>query len=276
MQHVHMSDFISYCTVRIEAKSDSGVSCGTGFFFNFCNGQSPCIVTNKHVVEGSDEVVIYLSVKAKNEKHHKIEKINLGNVWHDFLKHPDVDLAALPIYSILQNLDKIDSLLRWAPINISYIPNNIEFENFLTIEDVTMVGYPNGIWDNVNNLPVIRRGITAMHPNINWKGQPEFIIDIAAFPGSSGSPVFIYNPGAYTERSGATIMSGGRLRLIGTLYAGSIHHADGSIEIIKIPTRDELFSRTQMPNNIGIVINSRCLLWFEKYIGELLALQRLR
>jgi hypothetical protein len=31
-----------------------------------------------------------------------------------------------------------------------------------------MIGYPNGIWDAKNNLPVIRKGITATHANIPW------------------------------------------------------------------------------------------------------------
>ena len=54
-----------------------------------------------------------------------------------------------------------------------------------------MIGYPDGIWDSVNNLPVIRKGITATHPHISWNGKTEFLTDIASFPGSSGSPYFL-------------------------------------------------------------------------------------
>ncbi len=44
-----------------------------------------------------------------------------------------------------------------------------------------MIGYPNGIWDEANNMPIIRRGITATHPNFNYNGKPEFMIDAACF-----------------------------------------------------------------------------------------------
>jgi len=57
-----------------------------------------------------------------------------------------------------------------------------------------MIGYPNGLWDHVNNLPLIRRGITASHPGVDYQiegqnGPGVTVIDMACFPDSSGSPV---------------------------------------------------------------------------------------
>lgn len=52
-----------------------------------------------------------------------------------------------------------------------------------------MVGYPDGIWDEFNNQPIVRRGITATHPKNDFNGKGEFLIDAVCFPGSSGSPV---------------------------------------------------------------------------------------
>lgn len=279
MQNVHISDFLALCTVRIEAATPTGLSSGTGFFYDFGLENkfvAPTIVTNKHVVENSSYVNIYLSLTSDGGKNYRVQKINLGNCWRDFIKHPDVDLAALPIAPFLTDFEEKSIIVRRAPLNCNLIPTDIEFGDFLTIEDVTMVGYPNSIWDDVNNLPVIRRGITAVHPNTNWQGRPEFIIDIAAFPGSSGSPVFIYNPSDYTLRDGSTVFTGGRLKLLGILYAGTQHKADGSIEVISIPTKDVPISRMYIPNNIGIVVNSRCLKWFEKYIRDLVVLGNLR
>ena len=71
------------------------------------------------------------------------------------------------------------------------------------IEDITMIGYPNGLWDEVNNLPIVRRGITATSANGKYQGKTEFLIDAACFPGSSGSPVFVYNNGSYGGFGGA-------------------------------------------------------------------------
>jgi hypothetical protein len=33
------------------------------------------------------------------------------------------------------------------------------------------IGYPNGLWDEFNNIPFFMKGITATHPNINYKGN---------------------------------------------------------------------------------------------------------
>ena len=66
-----------------------------------------------------------------------------------------------------------------------------ESEDFDAIEDVLFVGYPNGIFDQKNHLPIMRRGITASPYNVDFNGSKKFLIDAQVFPGSSGSPVFI-------------------------------------------------------------------------------------
>lgn len=57
------------------------------------------------------------------------------------------------------------------------IPNFEQLSNLRAIEDITMIGYPTGLWDRVNNLPIVRKGITATHPNINYNGIEEILID---------------------------------------------------------------------------------------------------
>ena len=70
------------------------------------------------------------------------------------------------------------------------------------IEDIIFIGYPNGIWDSVNNMPILRKGSTATHPCLNYNGKKEFMIDAACFPGSSGSPVLIFNENGYKDKKG--------------------------------------------------------------------------
>jgi hypothetical protein len=137
------------------------------------------------------------------------------------------------------------------------------------MEDITMVGYPNGIWDQVNNMPVIRRGISATHPNVDWNGKPEFLIDAACFPGSSGSPVFLFNHGSYPERGGATVM-GHRLKLLGILYAGPQQTVTGEIKIINVPTQNVPLAVSAIPMNLGMVIKATKLEAFEVIFEGLL------
>ena len=47
------------------------------------------------------------------------------------------------------------------------------------------------MYDTKNNTPIIRRGSTATHPNLDFDGVPQYLIDATVFGGSSGSPVFI-------------------------------------------------------------------------------------
>ena len=88
-------------------------------------------------------------------------------------------------------------------INEDNIPSQTHIDEMITpIESITFIGYPNGIWDEINLLPVVRQGTTATAYYYDFQGEPKFLIDASVFPGSSGSPVFIYKFGSYTKRNG--------------------------------------------------------------------------
>ena len=65
-----------------------------------------------------------------------------------------------------------------------------------------MVGYPHDLRDKSHNLPICRRGITASHPEVDFCGKPELLIDIPCAPGVSGSPVFVLDAKGYTDEQG--------------------------------------------------------------------------
>ncbi|MEJ7683095.1 MAG: hypothetical protein WKG06_35620 [Segetibacter sp.] len=125
---------------------------------------------------------------------------------------------------------------------------------------------PNGIWDKSNNIPVIRQGITASHPKLKYNSKSEILIDCACFPGSSGSPVLIYNQGGHTTKEGDFDMKG-RLILLGILYAGPQYQADGRVIILPISTSTSLLSLTNIPINLGYIIKSKKVLDFENFFN---------
>lgn len=152
------------------------------------------IITNKHVVKGFEMGNIFVTVKDDNgnsidSKHHKIN-ISTGfeESWF-FHPDPNVDLCAMPLAEILYTLKAKGIFPFFAPFDDSLIPSEEDLESLTALEDIVMIGYPNGVWDDVNNQPILRKGITATHPNKDYKGRKEFMGDIASFPGSSGSPI---------------------------------------------------------------------------------------
>ena len=91
-------------------------------------------------------------------------------------------------------IKKVQDLLDCTTLTLSDIPSKEEIVNTISrIEDITVVGYPDGIWDSYNNMPIVRKGITATSLQLDFNNEPKFLIDAAIYGGSSGSPVYIFN-----------------------------------------------------------------------------------
>lgn len=267
-----ITEQLSYSTVRLECETPSGLSTGTGFFFKFLeneNGHVPVIVTNKHVIQNATagRFIITKSDAQGNPLQTDHFAVNItADFQHFWRQHPgaDVDLCAMPLAPIVNSATQHGQKLFYREFDKSLLPTKEQKNDFHALEDVLMVGYPNGIWDSVNNQPIFRKGTTATHPNIDYNGKKEFMIDVACFPGSSGSPVMIYNASGYTTRQGNVMMGNPRLILMGILYAGPQHTATGEIRIVNVPQLQVPTAISRIPNNLGLVIKSERLLELEK------------
>jgi hypothetical protein len=265
---------LTHSTVRIETDlHGGGVSTGTGFYMNFLQKEDtyiPVIVTNKHVIAKANTGRFHVTLATDEglPDTGKHQQFQFANFEQQCIKHPDpnVDLAAFLIGPLLNQVQQSGGMLFYMPLQTELIPKDEERESSSSMEDIVMIGYPNGIWDAKNNLPVIRKGITATHANVSWNGKPEFLTDIASFPGSSGSPVFLANIGGYMDNKGNTFMGSHRIRLLGVHYAGAQHTASGEIQIVTAPTSNVPVPITQIPNNIGVAINSKEILGLEKEV----------
>jgi hypothetical protein len=253
---------LAYCTVRIE----TDVGTGTGFFYRMAveeNGKHvPVIITNKHVVSGSSKGQFLISRSDEQglpdlSRHETFTFERFPTHW---FPHPvdGIDLCAMPIAPILNTAQERKIPLFYRALDSTFIPTQGELQELSPVEDITMIGYPNGLWDRVHNMPIFRRGITATHPRLDWNGKPEFLIDAACFPGSSGSPVFLFNQGGYFAKGGL-MLGAGRLKILGVLYAGPQHTVTGEIQIVTIPTVNKPMAFSTIPNNLGIVIRATAL-----------------
>lgn len=259
MSNLTLAEQMLYSTVKLVAmKAGKPCGTGTGFFMNFVAGKQvtvPAIVTNKHVVNGANAVVALCHIAdASDDKRPSGKFASCTISTNNVLRHPDkdIDLCAIPMAHILNQAAAANSHLFIVTLGMDLIPADDEWDHFDAIEAVTMIGCPNGLSDEVNNLPIVRSGITATALGKHYNGKPEFMVDMACFPGSSGSPVFLYDRAGYLDRKANTYRVGGhRLKLVGVLYAGPHFTAEGQIVLAKPP---QFMVNTMM--HLGIVIRS--------------------
>lgn len=266
-----VAEQVAHSTVRIE----TDVGTGTGFFSKFSlndNTKITVIVTNKHVVNGSMEGVFHIKHRNSDGSpnltlHETFRFKNFGALWVD---HPssNVDLCALPISDLLIETRARGVQPHVVTLDLGLIPSDQEFKELSHIENITMVGYPNGLWDETHNMPIFRRGITATHASLDWNSRPEFLIDAACFPGSSGSPVLILDQEDHIRYIGSSIFVGSRAKLLGVLYAGPQHTIEGEIRIVTIPTQNKPIALSTIPNNLGMVIRATELKVLEKAVAD--------
>ena len=269
MDNLSIYEQLAFCTARIETEDFSGNSySGTGFFFTLnIKGQNvPLLVTNKHVVRGMKKGKFLCTVADENGNPDYANHF-VFNVENEFERmwtfHPqdDVDLCALAIAPLVRAASIQGKNLFYRTLEESFIPNSTTLKDLDAVEEVVMIGYPNGLWDQVNNMPIIRRGITATNVTLDYNGKKEFLIDAACFPGSSGSPVLICNVGGYTSKFGSLNWGKSRVFLLGILYAGPQMRVTGDLQLITVPeNQQKTVSVSQIPNNLGFIIKAERLL----------------
>lgn len=262
---------LAYSTVRIECELDGGgVGTGTGFFYSLNRRDDqhvPVIVTNKHVVAGAVKGKFLLTLQRADggPQIGSHQAFKIGNFEGQWIHHPDadVDLCAMPIAPLLHEAAKSDLRIFFATFDKTLIPSDADIENMLGLESITMIGYPNGLWDCTNNLPIFRRGVLATDYKRDWNSRKEFLIDAACFPGSSGSPVMLFDVGSYHDRTGMHV-GDSRIKLLGILYAGPQHTVEGEVQIVHVPTQQRAVAIAGIPNNLGIIIKAERLDAFEE------------
>lgn len=256
MPEMTLAEQLLYTTIKLIAlKNGNPVSTGTGFMFAFAkNGDEmvPCIVTNKHVVNGADKIRARLHFGKDGKPTGEFVNCDFdisGGIpfWHP---DPNVDLCAIAFAEILMQAGTQEKEIFHRQLDMGIVPGNDDWEYFDALEEVMMIGCPNGLSDETNNLPISRRGITATSLTKNYNGKPEFMIDMACFPGSSGSPIFLYDRNGYQDRRENTYNIGAqRIKLVGILYSGPLIANDGRIVLSNMP-RVEISSMMHLGNAI--------------------------
>ena len=221
MEPSSIAENLYFTTVKVETTDATGKnSLGTSFIFNYNVEKKNYLflVTNKHVVSNAVNGSFLFTQASDNKpiigKSFKIDiEGNFGEIWFGH-PNPNVDVAITPLVPIIEEIKKKKVDVFFRSISRDFVPSVEVLHKLDAIEEIVFIGYPSGIWDTTNLLPIARKGITASPIFLNFKGEPQFLIDASVFPGSSGSPVFLYNAGFYHDKKGGTIV-GSRVYLLG-------------------------------------------------------------
>jgi hypothetical protein len=260
-----------YVTVLITSHLANGeTSTGTAFRFDYREDESsdmmtPFLVTNKHVISGAieGEFAFTLADEDGNPRIGSVHTIVTGELSEPFEamwyghSDPKVDVAVLPMGPLLNILqDKGVTIFSASLTNRNVVP--VQELYLRTLEDVLFLGYPLGLVDTVNNVPIARQGVTATPWWMNYNGEPKFLIDASVFPGSSGSPVMVFDEGSYATRNG--IAMGSRMILLGIIAEYLEVRETNLVEVVPVPTSVEMRVGTSQNLSIGVVFKASTIL----------------
>lgn len=187
-------------TIRVDTVLEDGSEgSGTAFVFSHAtnSGTHTFVVTNRHLVEDvRSGGLVFTQKKSGQPALGERFQININDFTQAWFLHPDpeVDIAIIPLRPLEQAARDQGVELYYHAIDSHMVPDAAALRAMDALEQVLFIGYPSGVWDQVNLMPIMRRGTTATPMMLNFEGRPEFLIDAAVYPGSSGSPVFVYQP----------------------------------------------------------------------------------
>jgi hypothetical protein len=250
-----------FVTARIQGTGGGKSWVGTGFVYSVETDKGPAhfLVTNKHVLRDAETLAISM-IAARPDGTAALGRASQVN-WTPFNDNAwvgheleQVDVAVIPFSRLLEALLAAGSPAFFRSVGSDIALNSARTAELDALESVVFIGYPSGIFDTANLLPIMRRGTTATPIAVDYLGLPAFVIDASVFPGSSGSPVLLFDRGMYSIRNGGTAI-GTRLMLLGILASIHVSHVEGNVRLL--PAR--LAIDFDQPLGLGIVFRAEAI-----------------
>jgi hypothetical protein len=219
---------------------------GTGFLMQI--NDIFYLVTAKHVIEKNwQNLHVFLNttqLKAPSAKPLSV----IYNNGYSWIRHPDpkVDIAILPF------LKDVNDQVRFVPDSL--IPKDMAEIHELV--DVFYVSFHPGLNSFQNDgcvNPIVRKGVISRVNN-----NDTFYIDGSAFPGNSGSPIFLFPTPIKISNGGISIGAPTKISLLGVMGA-------------YLPYQDVALSQqTGRPRVIFEENTGLSLIWSTKFIDQII------
>lgn len=258
-------------TIRVDTVLEDGnEGSGTAFVVshNSPRGSRTFIVTNRHLVDGVHRGGLVFTQKRHGQPAlGQRFQLNIDDFPQAWFLHPDpdLDLAIIPMRPLEQAANRQGVELFYQAIDTRLVPDEAATRALDALEEVLFVGYPSGVWDQVNLMPILRRGTTATPIALDFEGRPEFLIDAAVYPGSSGSPVFVYLPDAQHGLQS----SGRRYLFVGVVAAVFFRQEANHLVSLPVPANNGGLVVGSEMIDLGLVIKSQAVVQLiNQYLGK--------
>nr|WP_296750381.1 serine protease [Thioalkalivibrio sp.] len=266
-----LSKKLLFNTVRVDTVLEDGSEgSGTAFVVSHTHrrGSFTFIVTNRHLVEGVRSGGLVFTQKRNGQPLiGQRFQLNIDDFPHAWFLHPDpeVDLAIVPMRPLEQAARDQGVELYYHVIDSRLCPDAAALRALDALEEILFVGYPSGVWDHVNLMPIMRRGTTATPMFLDFEGRSEFLIDAAVYPGSSGSPVFVYQP----DFMRPTQSVGRKFMFAGVIAAVFFREETNELVPGPVPATPGVTVTTAEMIDLGLVIKAQAVVdIIEAYLGR--------
>jgi len=218
-----INQIVATVTLITQIQSNSIIGFATGFFY--VHNDHLFLVTNRHVVIDKkaglkpDILRLFLHKDPNNISSCEYYDVPLYSKlfkrkWkeHPLKKEVDVVLIKLEKKEIENNY----FIRAWS--SSTYLPSHYILDPG---EDVFIMGYPRGFFDDKNNLPIFRNAMIASTYGVPFQGTPCFLTDANLHPGTSGSPVITKPKSTWVDKDGNTNMVTGNPYYILGIHSGT-------------------------------------------------------
>lgn len=163
------------------------------FYFHTLKGESGRVylITNKHVLEGKNQILLRLNPKAATQpKGYALNLINPQNgekLWKGHYSKK-VDVAVIPVNFPLFQAENMQVSF-FKDNNHTLDSKGMEDKGFSEGDSVFALGFPVSLVGDKSNSVIVRGGTIARIRDTFKKPSEPFLIDTTVFPGNSGGPV---------------------------------------------------------------------------------------
>lgn len=212
-----------YVSVPITCGDSDEQKSGTGFFYSYRHDDGrnvPLVVFRSDLIDGFSEGFFDIHLANGEQPISQTVRIHFEAGFADSHRIREIGLVAMPMAPALASLDQSDREAFYKSIDRTLLPPEDDQDAPSPFESVMIIGYPSRLYDSVNALPIVRKGITSTPVWNRFQGKDCFLVDVPPTGGFDGSPVFILNQGAYV--TGETVNFGTRFFFVGVLAGDSV------------------------------------------------------